>query len=97
MFKCICHHISQVQYDIESICQCYVASKTTYYYYILHYNDKNRVHYYVRSLLCQLSCKSFTCRQFSKRKVLTTYLIINYPLAVTRSTWWCDSTSILLS
>ena len=29
-----------------------------------------------------VSChvKSFTCRQFSKRKVITTYLIINYPL-----------------
>ena len=38
--------ISQVQYDIESIFRCYVASKTNYYYYILYYNDKNRVHYY---------------------------------------------------
>ena len=29
--------ISQVQYDIESICQCYVASKTSYYdhFYII--------------------------------------------------------------
>ena len=38
--------ISQVQYDIESICRCYVASKTSSYYYILYYNDKNRIHYY---------------------------------------------------
>ena len=44
---CICHHISQVQYDMESICRCYVASETSYYYYILYYSDKNRVHYYV--------------------------------------------------
>ena len=29
--------------------------------------------------------------------LLHNYLIINYPLSVTRSTWWCDSTSILLS
>ena len=31
------NNISQVQYDIESICRCYVASKTSYYYYILYY------------------------------------------------------------
>ena len=35
--------VSQVQYDIESIYRCYVASKTSYYYYILYHNDKNRV------------------------------------------------------
>ena len=38
--------ISQVQYDIESIYRCYVASKTSYYYYFLYHNDLNRVSYY---------------------------------------------------
>ena len=35
--------ISQVQYDIESIYRCYVASKASYCYYVLYHNDKNRV------------------------------------------------------
>ena len=38
--------VSQMQYDIESIYRCYVASKTSYYYYILYHNDKNRVNCY---------------------------------------------------
>ena len=39
-----------------------------------------------------VSCHVKVLHAAFKRKVSTTYLIINYPLSITRSTWWCDST-----
>ena len=67
---------------------------TTIFYIIM-----IKIEFIIMSDRYYVSChvKVLHAGNFLREKLLLHYLIINYPLSVTRSTWWCDSTSILLS
>ena len=67
---------------------------TTIFYIIL-----IKIEFIIMSDCYYVSChvKVLHAGNFLREKLLLHNLIINYPLSVTRSTWWCDNTSILLS
>ena len=85
-----CNMTSNLYVDVMSLLKQVI---TTIFYIIM-----IKIEFIIMSDRYYVSCHVIVLHagNFSKRKVITTYLIINYPLSVTRSTCWCDSTSILL-